>query len=348
MFAANFRTALNDSALSNPEAPSIHVVAGAIFDLRGRILLARRDGVREHAGLWEFPGGKVEAGETPFEALARELEEEIGIRIGDAVPLICVPHRYGAKRIRLDVYRIDRFSGRPRGVEGQAVSWVDPAKLLNYSMPAADKPVVAALRQPSGYLVTPEPSDDLDAFVTQVERALADGIKRVQLRSRALPVESLATLAQALAARCKAQGAELLLNSGGDGGIDAALKIVSELRIGVHLTSADLLRLSARPLDGKLPVAASCHDLEQLRRAESIGADFAVLGPVAGTASHPQVEPLGFDGFAKLREETVLPIYALGGMTPEHLAQARAHGAQGIAAIRGLRPSDRRSRVRGS
>ncbi len=310
------------------------------------MLLARRDGAKEHAGLWEFPGGKVEAGETPLAALARELEEEIGIRIADAQPLICVPHRYGEKRIRLDVYRIEKFIGRAQGVEGQAISWVEPSKLANYSMPAADKPVVAALRQPGSYLITPEPCGDPDAFLANIERALAKGIKRVQLRSRELPADALAGLAKHIAAKCKAHGAELLLNSGGAGGISAALEMAQALDIGLHCTAQDLSRLETRPLAANRPFAASCHDLAQLRHAENLGADFAVLGPVAATSTHPQATPLGFDGFAKLREELILPIYALGGLRNEDFARARAHGAQGIAAISGLWPSDRRHAAR--
>ncbi len=330
-------TALNEPAHRKTDPPIVHVVAGAIFDARGRVLLARRDGAREHAGLWEFPGGKVEPGETPLGALARELKEEIGIRIGEAEPLICVPHRYGEKRIRLDVYRIERFAGRARGMEAQAVSWVEPSRLTNYSMPAADKPVVAALRQPSSYLITPEPSADIGTFLAGIERALAGGVRRVQLRSRQLSAESLQALAAQVASRCAEQGAELLLNSGG-GGLSTAERIARELRIGLHLTSSDLERLHARPLDAALPVGASCHDLAQLRKAERIGADFAVLGPVAATQTHPEVPPLGFPGFAALREHAVFPIYALGGLARSDHAAARAHGAQGIAAIRGLWP----------
>lgn len=327
---------MNEPVHRKTEPPIIHVVAGAVFDARGRVLLARREGKREHAGLWEFPGGKVEPEETPLAALARELEEEIGIRIGDAEPLICVPHRYGEKRIRLDVYRIDKFAGRARGMEAQAVSWVELSRLTNYSMPAADKPVVAALRQPPSYLVTPEPSADIEAFLAGIERALAGGVRRVQLRSRQFPADSLQALAAQLASRCAGHGAELLLNSGGAGGLAMAERIASELRIGLHLTSADLERLQSRPLPDALPVGASCHDLAQLRKAEHIGVDFAVLGPVAATRTHPHVQPIGFPGFAALREHAALPIYALGGLGRSDHAIARAHGAQGIAAIRGL------------
>ncbi len=162
------------------ESPPIHVVAGVLSDARGRILLARREGARELAGLWEFPGGKVEPGETPRQALVRELREEIGVEVDAAEPqpLIAVPHRMASgKRILLDAYRITRFSGRARGMEAQAVTWVSPERLGNYSMPGADGPVVAALRQPPDYLITPEPDTDTDAFLHRLARVLEGGVR---------------------------------------------------------------------------------------------------------------------------------------------------------------------------
>src|SRR5690606_15564579 len=102
---------------------------------------------RDLAGLWEFPGGKREPGETPEGALARELEEELGIRVEVGAPLITVPQAYPHKRLRLDVRRIRGWRGTPRGQEGQALAWVPPDKLPAYSMPPADRPVVAALLQ---------------------------------------------------------------------------------------------------------------------------------------------------------------------------------------------------------
>ena len=137
----------------------VDVVAGVITDARGRILLARRTEGRDLAGLWEFPGGKREPGETPEAALVRELHEELGIvaHVGDH--LITVPQRYPDKRLRLDVRHVTRWTGVPRGREGQALAWVPPHKLPSYAMPPADIPVVAALLQPDRYAITPGLAD---------------------------------------------------------------------------------------------------------------------------------------------------------------------------------------------
>lgn len=319
---------------------AIHVVAAILTDARGRILLTRRPDGRDLAGLWEFPGGKVEPGESVEQALRRELHEELGIAIGAVTPLIAVPHAYAAqgcasdaphKRILLDVQRVASFSGRARGRESQALAWVAPEALSSYAMPAADRPAVAALLQPDRYLITPEPGENDDTFLAALARALAGGVRRVQLRVHTLSRERLRTLALAARELARAHDADLLLNSGHE----ASKAIAAELELGVHLTAAQLRE--RKPCSSGL-LAASCHDAEDLRRAEALGCDFVVLGPVAATASHPDRMALGWSRFAELREQVALPIYALGGMRMDDLPTARAHGAQGIAAIRALWP----------
>lgn len=307
----------------------VHVVAGVLRDVRGRILLARRTAGRDLAGAWEFPGGKVEPGETPLQALDRELHEELGIRVLAAEPFIAVPQAYPAKRIVLDVYTVTAFEGTPRGRERQALAWAPPEKLSSYPMPPADRPVVAALNDSSRYLITDEPVDRA-VFMARLDRALVAGVRRVQLRDRGLPIAALADLAKDAAILCRTRGAQLLVN--GEPGLAA------DLGIGVHLRSAQLMALSARPLPPDLPVAASCHDAGELAHAERLGVDFAVLGPVRATESHPGAAPLGWDRFSQLREGVSLPIYALGGMKPADVATARRHGGQGVAGIRGLWP----------
>jgi 8-oxo-dGTP diphosphatase len=306
----------------------VHVVAGVIRDARGRILLARRTEGRDLAGLWEFPGGKREPGETPEAALARELLEELGIDAAVGPRVIAVPHRYPHKRLLLDVRRVSTWKGTPKGLDGQALAWVPPHKLASYAMPGADRPVVAALLQPDRYLVTPAPEGDGRAWLAAVERAAsADDVRRIQLRPGAdIDPSRWRALARDAAALCRAADVEVLVN--GD------IALARELRIGVHLKAAQLVALGQRPLPQALPVAASCHDATDLAQAERVRCDFAVLGPVQATASHPGAVPLGWAAFAALRETSTLPIYGIGGLGPEDLEAARAHGAQGIAAIR--------------
>ena len=314
---------------SSSPAPAVHVVAGVITDARGRILLARRTVGRDLAGLWEFPGGKVDPGETPEQALARELREELGIEARIGEPVIDVPQQYPHKRLRLDVRRVAAWTGAVKALDGQALAWVPPAKLTAYPMPPADRPVVAALGAPDRYLITPVPEDP-SRWLASLDAALTAGIRRVQLRAPGWEGARWHTLVEQAVIRCVEAGAEVLVNG------DVAL--AEACGVGVHLRASQLMALTGRPLaDGRL-VFASCHDAAELARAEALGCDAVVLGPVLPTASHPGAPTLGWQGFAALREHVSLPIYALGGMTPVHVDEARRHGAQGVAAIRGLWP----------
>jgi 8-oxo-dGTP diphosphatase len=312
--------------------PVVEVVAGVIADARGRILLARRTEGRDLAGLWEFPGGKREPGESPEATLARELHEELGIVAEIGAPLIAVPQQYPHKRLRLDVRRIDAWRGTPKGLDGQALAWVPPHKLASYAMPPADRPVVAALLHADRYLVTPAPGHDDPAWLQMLELALGQGARRVQLRAGEGidPVRWRALAGQAVAC-CREAGAEVLVN--GD------IALAQDLDVGVHLRAAQLPQLDQRPLPAGRIVAASCHDDADLRHAERLRCDFAVLGPLRRTPTHPQAPGIGWARFAALRERVSLPLYAIGGLSPTDIDDARAHGAQGIAAIRALWPA---------
>ena len=304
-------------------------MAGVITDKRGRVLLARRGPGRELAGLWEFPGGKVEPGESPEAALARELAEELGIQVEVGAPVMVVAHRTPSRLLRLDVRQIQSWRGTPKGCEGQGLAWVQPEKLGRYDMPAPDLPVVAALLQPDHCLVTPVPLDDA-AWVAALQAALDGGVRRVQLRLPGLdPARRNILLAQALA-RCSAAGAQAFVNG------DPAF--ARKTGAGLHLPSAMLRLCRERPVPTDQPLSASCHDETELEQAQALGCDFAIVGPVRPTASHPGQPGIGWERFEQLRARVALPLYAIGGLTPADVATARAHGAQGIAAIRGLWP----------
>ena len=306
--------------------PVIHVVAGVIRDREGRILLTQRPPGKHLAGLWEFPGGKRESGESPEEALRRELHEEIGIDVGALRRVICFPWDYAEKSIFLDVYNIADFSGTPHGREGQAIRWEFVDSLPNIPMPAADVPIVAALRLPDRYAITPEPSGDPTIFLAGLEKVLRTGVKLIQLRSKQIPRDSLADIAAQSHALARRYDAHLILNGNMD--------LVERLELsGVHLSSVELMACRRRPLNRSFWVGASCHNQTELEHAVRIDVDFAVLGPVMPTNSHPNAEPLGWKHFSQLCKNLPLPIYALGGMTSADLPNALAARAQGIAGI---------------
>lgn len=309
----------------NPGPRSIHVVAAVLRDRQGRVLLAQRGEGRHLAGMWEFPGGKVDPGETPERALARELEEELGIRAGVSRPLIAVEHSYPARRVLLDVRELLDWHGEPWGREGQPLRWVRPEAMSALPMPEADAPVVAVLRLPSTIAISPEPTD-ADAFLAGLEATVGSGVGLIQLRAKALDAAGLERLAARALSLCRRHGARLVLNGAPEVALDLGLD-------GVHLSAERLSTISVRPLPRELWVGASCHDRESLQRAARLGLDYATLSPVAATRSHPAARPLGWPRFAAMRQGIPLPVYALGGMRPADLETARRYGAQGVAGI---------------
>ena len=309
----------------------IHVAAAALADGEERVLLTRRPDHVHQGGLWEFPGGKLEPEESVAGGLARELREELGIRVEASEPLIRVRHDYGDRRILLDVHRVLRFSGIPHGREGQPMRWLHPDAMRLDELPAADRPIVLALRLPDRYLITgPDPLLP-DAFIDSLAQALDRGIRLVQLRAPGLAPDLYVELARRAYARCAARDARLILN--------AAVDLARDLpQHGLHLSAARLWMLDERPGGPGLLVGASCHDAEELMRAEALGLDYAFLSPVMPTASHATTRPLGWERFADLVDGAGLPVYALGGLGLADLAEAKRRGAQGIAAIRAFWP----------
>jgi 8-oxo-dGTP diphosphatase len=125
----------------------VHVAVGVIVNAEQRLLIALRAAESHQGGLWEFPGGKVESSETVQQALARELDEELGIQATAFRPLLSVQHDYGDKAVLLDVWWVDDFKGRPAGREGQAIKWVGAEQLAEFSFPEANQPIVDAIQQ---------------------------------------------------------------------------------------------------------------------------------------------------------------------------------------------------------
>lgn len=308
----------------NPDA--IHVVAGVLRDERDRVLVAQRARGKHLAGLWEFPGGKLDPGEDPHAALRRELHEELGIEARTFERLIRVPWRYPDKTIVLDAYRVPAYDGVPRGRENQALAWQRVDEMSMLEMPPPDRPIVNALRLPDRYAITPEPGIDDSDLLARVERVLVGGVRLLRLRMTKVDAARRRALACATRELAHGHGAFLLV----DGDVELARASGAD---GVHLSTAELMQAPRRPLSVGDWVAASCHSVAEIEKANALGVDFGVVGAVLPTPSHVGAAALGWQRFADLCSLAAFPVFALGGMRDVYLATARAAGAQGIAGI---------------
>jgi len=302
----------------------LQVAAGVIKNQHGQILIALRDASLHQGGLWEFPGGKLEPGESAEQALFRELKEELDITANAATPLITIRHSYPDRHVQLNVFLVENFSGLAKGCQGQPLKWVAPNELLIFSFPAANQPIITAARLPRCYGILDDADPSL--LMDNLHKLLANGIKLIQARLKNLPADAVDAFIRQAYPLCQQQQAVLLVNS--------AVADADKLNVnGMHLTAAHLIGLTERPTNLQW-LSASCHTLEELKHAEQIGVDFVVLAPVLPTTTHPGSPTLGWERFTELVRQVNLPVYALGGMTAEDTTAACRAGGQGIAGIR--------------
>jgi 8-oxo-dGTP diphosphatase len=308
--------------------PRIQVVAAVLRDREGRVLIGERPAGKPLAGFWEFPGGKLEAGEPAFDALERELHEELGIRVRHAYRMLRFVHRYPEREVELDVWRVTAWEGMAASQEGQRLEWVLPEELRDWQLLPADEPIVAALKLPPLMLVTPDP-DHEPAFLEKLQRSLRAGVDLVQLRAPGMEAERFDNLALAVFELCREHGARLILNTSPE----QARMLHAD---GLHLSQRRSRRLDPKGWDGSLRLGISCHSAAELRSALEYAPDYLCLGPVQESTTHPGATPLGWPAFAAMVSITTVPVYAIGGLGPKDLETARSHGAHGIAAIRSL------------
>ncbi|AUH49932.1 DNA mismatch repair protein MutT [Chromobacterium sp. ATCC 53434] len=302
----------------------IDVVAGALMRPDGSFMLGNRPEGKPYAGYWEFPGGKVEAGETPLAALKREFHEEMGIAVTAATPWLTKIHHYEHASVHLRFFRIWDWQGEPQSREGQAFAWQTPGRLTVEPMLPANGPILKSLALPACHAITCAAEIGVEA---QLERLAERDWGLVQVREPQMAREALADFVARAAAIVRPRGGKLVVNA------DPAW-LAGWPVDGVHLNGARLAALDARPAFDW--VGASIHGAAELARAGELGLDYALLSPVAPTASHPGAAVLGWDGFAAcLAGEVPLPVYALGGLDAGDLDAARARGAHGVALMRG-------------
>jgi len=308
------------------ESQRIEVVAAVIFNGRGDFLLAQRPAGKVYAGYWEFPGGKVEAGEATAAALKRELHEELDIDAITAYPWLTRDFDYSHAAVRLRFFRVLKWSGELHGRELQQFAWQSVRNITVAPLLPANGPVLRALALPHVYGITCAGELGSEAFMARLEQSLRSGLRLVQVREKQLTDGALRGFAADVVAHARRHGARVLVN----GTPDIASQAGAD---GVHFTASRLMAAARRP-DCEW-CGASCHDVAELERARELGFDFVVLGPVAATPGHPGTKLLGWRRFAQLIRDYPLPVYALGGMHASDLEQAWNCGAHGVGMLRG-------------
>jgi 8-oxo-dGTP diphosphatase len=306
--------------------PVIEVAVAIITRSDGSFLLARRPEGKPYAGYWEFPGGKVEPGESSLHALNRELMEELGIHIELAYPWITRVFTYAHATVRLYFYKLVKWHGELHAYENQELFWQSAGAVGVAPMLPANVPVLRALNLPPVYIITNAAELGVQVSLMQIESSFQQGSRLVQVREQVMIKDELRAFAHQVVELAHRHGAQVLVNDD----VELSREIGMD---GVHFSSVQLMGLSSRPNTNWC--GASCHNSEELFHAEQLGMDFVVLGPVLPTLSHPGAASLGWKKFAALIHDFSLPVYALGGLRLEDLITAWEHGGHGIAMMRG-------------
>lgn len=309
-----------------------HVAVGILqrkkIDGEYAFLLASRPEGKGWAGWWEFPGGKIESGETPEHALSRELGEELGIKPTAMQPWIIRTYDYPAthdsqaKTVKLHFYFVSAWIGQLTPKEGQSLSWQSAKNITVSPILPANAPIMKALALPPIYAITRLQEMGELAYLAMLEKQLSDGLKMIQVRETNLNKTLLMSFAKKIIALANPFNAKVLINED----IALARELAAD---GVHLPSQSLMMLKTKP--SGLMVAASCHNKTELAHAEALEFDFVLLSPVKSTLSHPEAEPFGWQKFSEMIQDITLPVYALGGMTLTDLPVALSYGARGVA-----------------
>jgi len=303
----------------------IEVAVAVIQHGDGKFLMAQRPQGKAYADYWEFPGGKVEAGESPRHALIRELNEELGIAVETAYPWLTRIFTYPHATVRLNFFRVTHWNGDPHGREGQLLSWQSLPDLTVSPVLPANEPVMRALQLPNLYAISNASELGVEVFIQRLHQALDKGLRLLQIREKGWSRVKMRELSLHAIELAHVAGARVLLNED----IELALEVGAD---GVQLTGKQLAVCTRRPDIGLC--AASCHNAEELKLASALELDFVLLSPVLPTKSHPGAAYLGWDEFCNLAGNSAIPVFALGGLQPQDMEKAWEHGAHGIALLR--------------
>lgn len=338
----------------------VEVAAGILINEQGDLLLAQRPEGKPWAGWWEFPGGKIEAGETVAQALKRELQEELGIDVTDSVPWIRLRYEYKSGPVNLNFCKVYGWQGEPRSVENQKLGWkklstlvhatVDSSQRQNTPvqdrilpwlrdantnaqreqldlLPASLVPIMW-LQLPTEYYITPALTPETaPGFLKQLEQTLQSGCRMLQFRQPSWSDRaSLEEFFRQVLELCRKHQTLLIVNS------VHPKKWWTEAD-GVQLRALDAIHCDERPVPADKWLGISAHNMADVLYSHILNADFVLLGHVQETPSHPDQEPLGWEQFAEWAEQAGRPVYALGGVQRADLKKAQQHYAHGVAGI---------------
>lgn len=309
-----------------PASNLIHVAVGVLLNSANEVLIAFRHPDSHQGSLWEFPGGKLEAGEDVTQALQREFAEELGIEVVECSPFTRITHHYADKSVLLDVWKIDKHRGVATGLEGQPLRWLTLEQLRISDFPAANAAIITRLQLPPEIAITPD-VDSLQELEAVMQQLLSRQLQIIQFRQSAAQQDTYLRWFQWANQLCRSRNVKLMFNQQ-----LASFPLLDTA--GYHANSQTLMSLSKRPLANDLLFSASCHNLAELQQAQKVGADFVYLSPVCQTDKYPAGKELGWQQFQTLAASTELPVYALGGLQRHQLVEAQSRGAAGISGIR--------------
>ncbi len=298
---------------------SIEVVAGVIRNGEGKILICLRPAHLDQGNLWELPGGKRKNGESRFRALRREVNEELGIEVISALPLLRFVYRYPTKTIDFDVWEVSKWRGSARGCEGQQIAWVNSSELSHYAFPAANRTVVTALDLPRIACALPDVSVSSAQYIGSLEKWVDAGTCCVLLNSQ--------VVIRSYNERALTEIGHLLDRYGA--------KLIFEFprKHATRRTNADDLKLFdgiRGQIDCDTLIGFSCSTSTELGQAEQAGAELLLIGPFHSTEFETVNDAIGWSEIQDLVKNTVTPAFAFGPfLEPQDVASAIVSGCQG-------------------
>lgn len=306
-----------------------HAAVGVMQQADDQVLLAERPVGKPWSGYWEFPGGKVELGETAEEALCRELKEELGVTVTKLYPWITrtfdYPAKYDAgklvseaKTVKLSFFIVTEWLGVPRGLENQTLKWQSPFNMQVEPMLPANSPIFAALQLPKKAMLATLSTLHQARFFNELAAVLNAGVRMIIVRDAQHDEIAFTKIVEKMMVMLKPYAAKVMIEHDNTDG-----KIQVD---GQHYSAQALHAITKK--NQKILTGATCRDVNDLNQAAKLGLDYVLYSP----ARMGQQE-IDWPRFAEAIRDYAIPTYVLGEITGESFAHARSYGAHGIVAF---------------